>query len=161
MSKMIDIISRRKGIIKKSRIKYVIDKHLLWNTYVKKVIDDICKEDLTYEKINDFIFFLQSCNYNYNDYGYVINYKIDKDYKLLEIKDTEYILKIVLYNVLETADIDFSILCSNTTYSYTIPDNRNKKFRGCVYDQLHDNINNTLNNTMRDIFKQYILKKNI
>ena len=159
MSKMIDIISRRKGIKKKNKIKYFIDKHLLWNTYVKKIIEEICKEDLSYRKIDNFIFFLQSINYKYNDYGYIISYNIHEYYKVLEIKDSEYVLKMLLYTESETVDVDFTVACSNTTYTYNLPDTKSKLFKGCVYSQLHDNINNILNNTIRDIVKQFILRE--
>lgn len=159
MSKMIDIISIKKGIKDSNKIKQFIDKHLLWNTYVKKVIDELSEEELSYKKINDFIFFLQFTKYKYNDYGYVISYRTHKDYNILEIKDNEYEIKMVLCNVLETVDIDFTITCSNTTYNYNLPDTKSKLFKGCVYSQLADNINNVLNNTIRDSIKQYILRK--
>lgn len=158
MNNIIDIVSEKKTLDNNNKLFYTINKKILWITYVKPILKLYKEKELSYEKIEELIYFLQIIKFKYNTLGYIIKYSVDQYFRTVNIEDSDYKLQIIIYNVDKSVEIEYIVNYSNTRYVYSIPDKNSNKFRGCVYERLHDNINLILNNAMYELVKDYILK---
>lgn len=161
MSNIINIIEEKNSLETNNKLIYIINKKILWVTYAKPILKSYKLEKLSYKKLEDFIYYLQMSKYKYNTLGYLVNYSVGKYFRTLTIEDTEYKLKINIYNKDKSVDIEYIIKESDTRYIYNIPSdnssNKNSKNVNYIYNQLHDNINSIINNALYLLVKDYVL----
>lgn len=159
MNDIVNIITEKNVLETNNKAFYYINKRILWITYVKPLLKKYIQKDLTYEKISEFIYFLQITKFKYNTLGYLIKYSVDEYFRTLTIEDSEYKLQIIIYNIDKGVETEYIVKSSNTRYVYNIPHNNTKKITGSVYERLHDNINLILNNAIYTLIKDFTLKE--
>lgn len=157
MNRIINIIEQKKVLDDNNKIFYNINKRILWSTYVKPILKSYDKEELSYSKIQDFIYFLQLSKFKYSTLGYLIKYSIGEYFTTLNIEDSDYKLSINIYNKDKSIESEYIVKSSNTRYMYNIPINNNITYKS-IYYVLSDNINTIINNTMYSLVKDYILR---
>lgn len=183
MSIMIDIISQKKALSLQTNNKllHTINKRILWMTHTKPILKLYKQKDLSYNKIEEFIYFLQLSKFKYNTLGYIVRYSVDEYFRTLLIEDTDYRLEINIYNKDKSVEADYLVKSSDTRYNCNIYDVENYKYKNKDYyitghpdniqkieiptdnesyyvNPLYTVINLIINDAMYSLIKDYVLR---
>lgn len=176
MNRMMDIVSEKELLnLERNKLFYIIDKRVLWYTYIKPILKSYKESKLSYQKIEDFIYFLQLSDFKYSTLGYIVKFSVDEYYRTLMIEDSDYKLNIDIYNKDKTVAIEYTVKSSDTRYNYNIYDANMYKNKynirnsynvpfitidneTCYVNPLDDVINIILNDTIYSLVKDYILR---